>query len=464
MVEVRKLWRFIGLLALTVIVHICADGVDSLEKLSILILADIIAVQVLAYIPKSGLSFYYVFISALALFHFGQILLYLCNIEIVTNHAYDLFKLYPQTTLFKTLKFCVKGYNLIALLGFVFAYRKKEKEIVPEFPQQDDLQSKNILNFGVITFWLLLIPLLIYDFSIIRLGLIYGYEAKYIFNNSLLASVDMYFPISIICIMAASPKDSKNWKYYYAFAIIRMALQMFIVGNRGPLIINLLIYELLRTVYHPKKETKKTGGKKIGYALAALAICFLVSFVAVSRGSEKVSFTEFLSEYNFIALFLSEFGSTLITPILVVLYTGRMGFLYGKTYLGGLAVLLPFSSQYMSEVRSYMNVGALMNPYSPNEGALGGSLFADMYINFGEFGIWISVLLGVIVGLFSNKMTSNKVTFGKCLLFYFANSLLLYVRGSSQDIFLGLKRIIYLAVIYCVYEYFTNRNKEKRVI
>ena len=456
--KTQKTVRTTLLMMITAVLWLLMASIESLDVVCCLIMADIILVQVIAYNSKKAFNFYYIFISALALFHFGQIFTYIFDIEIVVTNAYDLFDMYSEKTLLTTLKFCVKGYNLIALFGYIFAYKDQELENTQQVA--DNENTDVIYNFGICAFWILLLPLLLYDITFLRMGLAYGYEAKYMYTNSLLASVDVYYPACVMCIMIAAPKESKAWKYYYIFIIVRMALQMFIVGNRGPLIINLIIYELIRNTYHSSEKKKKL---KAFYVVIGLAVAVLISFIAVSRGEKEVNFSEFLTEYNFIALFLSEFGSTLITPILVVLYTGRFGFLAGKTYLGGLAALLPFSSQYMSEVRSYMNVGALMNPYSPNKGALGGSLFADMYINYGESAILISIIMGIIVGVVSSKiMNSASKTFSRCLIFYFLNSLLLYVRGSSQDIFLGLKRVFYLVIVYAIFEIFYNKRAKRR--
>lgn len=425
----------------------------------IFLLIDIAIVQISLYDRENPINMFYFFVTFSALFHFGQVVLFVFDIPIVVSNAYDLFAIYSYDRIGKTLDFCIKGYNIIAFSGFFIYNRKKPREVTTELTKRDDQEI--IYRFGKGMFWILLLPLLVYDISMFRLGLAYGYEAKYLYNNSLLISIDVYFPFSIICILMAAPKEDKTWKYYYAYALVRMALHMFIVGNRGPLIINLVLYEVIRYYYRNFKHTKMAFGKKMALIVGGLVICTFVSYVAVSRGKSNISFSDFLIEYNVISLFLSEFGSTLITAILTVSYTGKYGFLMGKTYLGGLAALLPFSQSYMGDIRSYMNVGALMNPYSPNEGALGGSYFGDMYINFGYYGLWVALGLGIGVAvLFCKMMDTSKINFSKCTMFYFFYSLLLYIRGRSQDWAFAVKRIIYLAIVYCLYRFVVEQREK----
>ncbi len=465
-IRLNTLLRTGLLLALTVAWFVSDISDLSLRQFCGYLIANVALVQVLTLNVKKPFNFYYIFITAVALFHFGQVVLYLADIDVVTSNAYDLFDLYSPSLMRKTLLFCVKGYNLIALVGYPFAYRAKKEEVSIEEPSLKTDSSETVYLFGRCVFWVLLIPVLIYDVTILRLGLAHGYEAKYMLSSVLLTAADTYFPISVICILMAAPQENKSWKYYYLFALVRMALQMFIVGNRGPLIITLLICEMVRRTFRVREKKKISFVRKLIYVTAAIAVCLTISFVAVARGRGSISFSEFMTNYNVLALFLSEFGSTLITVILTVNYTASHGFLLGKTYLGGLAVLLPFSSSYMADIRSYMNVGALMNPYSPSGGALGGSVFADMYINFGDSGlVIISIIIGIIVGIMAMKMADNsKIGITKCLWFYFAYGMTLYVRGSSQDIALTIKRIVYLALIYCVFTFFFNKTKRKKRI
>ena len=141
-------------------------------------------------------------------------------------------------------------------------------------------------------------------------------------------------------------------------------------------------------------------------------------------------------------------------------YIEKFGVLLGKNYLGALAVLIPFSSHFMSRIRSYMNVGALLNPYSPLKGALGGSLFADMIISLGNWGLLVAVPLGVIVAKLSHRITYSKsVDFWKCTTIYFSYSILLYVRGTAEDLALTGKRTIYLIILYIVFLNLRNRRK-----
>lgn len=424
----------------------------SVDILNWFVFIDVLIVLVSIYDKNNSINVYFVFMVSLAIFHFGQVPLNIFGLPMNTNYGYDLYSMYSAGYLMRTLQFCLISFNLAAIPFFIIPENRNRKinECCNDgLKEKLFLEQEQVYSFGRFLFWVLVIPIIIYDLTLLTSAVTLGYAAKYTYSNGFLTSVDMYFPLAIICILAGAQKENK-WKRYLAFALIRIILQMLIVGNRGPLITCLVLYWI---AYHTFHKTHRV--KKVYLLLAVAGATIMIPFVAVIRGkSNDISLLKFIAEYNPLSMLLTEFGSTLITPILAFEYLDRFPALFGKSYLGGLAIILPFSSSYLSGIRSFMNVGAILNPYSPLRGALGGSLFADAIINFGFFGIMAAPIIGAIVKNISNsvgKIRIKKTIINNCLLLYFSYGLILYTRGSAQDIGLAIKRTIYMIIIYLAY-------------
>lgn len=426
----------------------------SLNTICIYILFSVGITLSVIYDKKRPFDFLFLFLILLSLFHFGQVPLYIFNFPITISNAYDLFNMYSDEEMVYILRYCLIGFNFISVFGFYWKVKGKYNEENKKIEIKDNIKT---YIFGKFLFWVLLIPIILFDVTLIFSGMTNGYMARYIYKYPILSNIDSFFPISIICIIAGGNKN-RAWKGYYIFALIRIMLQMIFVGNRSALIIYLLLYEFTRNNCQTTKKIKQFY--KASYLICIIFICILISFVAIIRGGNRISLSSFFVQYNVVLLFLSEFGSTLITPILAQQYIDIYGIIMGKNYLGSLAILLPLSSRYMENVRSYMNVGAFLNPYSPLKGALGGSLFADMIISFGEYGLIFTLFIGLIVAKICNIFTSNhRKTFYDCLAIYFSYGILLYVRGNAEDLGLAAKRSIYLFIIYLLFCTFINRGK-----
>ena len=433
----------------------------SLDIFCVFILINVLLVIIIVFDKQQPFNLFTIFVVLLALFHFGQVLLHVFSLPINTSNAYDLFSLYSDKTILKTLMYSLIVFNVIAFVGYAtvniskgkYAYTKGEK-----FSND----GANVYCFGKIMFWVFLLPIILFDITMISSGITMGYLARYTYPYPLLSDLDMYFPFAIICLIIGGNEDRK-WKGYYGYALLRMAIQMFTVGNRSSLILSFILYEIARQTFQVSHGKKLRS--RIIYIGVMIGVCVVISSIAVIRGGDRITISTFFKEYNVFSLFFSEFGSTLITPILAGDYVEKFGHFSGKNYFGALAVLLPRSSVYLAEIRSYMNVGAILNPYSPVKGALGGSLIADMIIGFQSAGILIAIPLGMLVGNVSKTIAKNKNRgFSQCAILYLSYGLLLYVRGNAEDVTLAIKRTIYVVIVYWCYLYVMkilwSRHKE----
>ena len=458
--SVGKFIRILVLVIVSIIAFVLLTQEMQLKELCWLSIAIITVFQVALFNRKTPFNLFYIFMSAAAIFHFGLVLLYCLGMPVAETNGYDLFSMYPNKVMYSSIKFCIKSYMLLGVSGCFF---QKETAIETEYTCLVVDKRESIYSFGILLFWILLAPVLLYDITSVIFGLRGGYASKFTYPYPILSNLETYFPFSIICIIVGGTKDS-DWKHYYYFAVFRLAVHMFAVGNRGPLVITFIIYELTRSIYKAKAKKKVLFITWVKTFIILLVVIFMLSFVAVFRGERNVSIIEFFKYYNPISLFLTEFGSTLITPLLAQKYISMFGALAGKTLLGGAAIILPFSSLYLADIRSYMNIEALLNPYSPNEGALGGSVFGDLIINYDEKGIYFAIIIGIVVVLLSNKMFPNKkITIVNCLLIFISYGILLYTRGNTQDIFFAMKRAIYVWILYFCYNNYHQKKKSTNI-
>ncbi len=393
----------------------------------------------------SPANFFMIFLSV---FHFGQAWLYFFGVRVDKSLSYDIFYIYPKEKIYTVLLFSVFAFQIISSAMVLFAKNIEKEDAKISFSEEERLK---IFKFGLFLFIILIIPVLLYDYRCISIARVYGLRG--IYSNyeqvATLGSINSYFPCAIIMLLLGSDPKKNVWKIVYYFAIIRSLIFMIFTGQRIQAVIPLLIYIFCKHYFIKKYE------KKIFFLIILVAIVFLsiVSFVAEGRGIySDMNFFEFVRDKNIITQVLSEFGGTFTTTILSYQYTESFGFLLGKSYLGAFSVFAPFSDVFFAEIKEFMSVSALLNPYSPSKGALGGSLFAEMYINFGWYSLFFAPLLSAFV------IKINDIVLGKkqklifiCLALYTVYGIWVFVRGNMVDVAFSLKSAVYVFLLYFVF-------------
>lgn len=408
----------------------------------------VIVILVLMYNKEDPFNLFYVFICAVGVFHFSQMFLNMLGLPVNKRFGYDIYSIYSKNDINTTVLLCMRAFLMICIGGLVAADQNR-KHIVVTY---DDNDLNRTYRFGKTLFWVLVIPVIIYDVTLLRSALTLGYKAKTTFSNVFLTTVDAYFPFSIICIISGRV-NNRNWKKYYYFALLRIGLQMLLVGNRGPLMICLIMYEFAKKAFPVNSEKRKKI--PITQILAiGLLFCIGLSYVAVIRGGNRVSITEFFAEYNPITLFFSEFGSTLVTPILANQYVRINGDLGGMGFLGAIAIILPLSTYYLGNIRNLSNVAAILNSFSPTASALGGSIFSDLIMNFSNPLVQIMTAFGIGIGVMkvSNRINDRgQVAILRCIMIFCCYGIVWYARGTAQEFILAFKRALYIGILYYLY-------------
>lgn len=419
----------------------------------------------MAFVFKIGKRIFSVssmFMLFLAVFHFGQAWLYAFGGEVDKTISYDVFSLYQEQAIYSILMFSLVSYNLIAVFWILFSKNDKDMgESLYETPNEREIfDRKSIFNFGIIFFFVLLIPVIIYDYLSITITAQFGHIGLYE-NSGILstwAAANSYFPLAIIMVLLGCEPQKNGWKWMYYYAIGRCLLLMILTGKRGSFVIPLLLYIFCKHHFIKKYKRKHI----VWIAIAGVFLLSMISFISYGRGDySNMNFFEFMREKNIIVQTLSEFGSSFTTTILSYNYSLSNGFLEGKSYLGALSVFLPLSDLFFADIKEYMSVSNMLNPYSPSGGALGGSLFAEMYINFGYYALLLSPLYAWVVSKAENIINNaNKHSlFAVCSSIYISYGFWIYVRGNLVDVVFIAKRILYVLILYLVFKELFGRKR-----
>ena len=434
----------------------------SLEFLSTFSFINTLIVMMIIFkMEKCIFSIPSMFMLFLAVFHFGQAWLYAFGGEVDKTISYDIFSLYEDQSIYTVLLFSLLSYNLISLFLIFFLRNKIPLNyIIEEQKENKVLQDRKvILQFGLILFFILLIPVLVYDYLSITITAEFGHVGLYE-NSAVLstwAAANSYFPLAIIMVLLGCDPKKNGWKWMYYYSIGRCLLLMILTGKRGAFIIPLLLYIFCKHHFIKKYKRKHI----IWIALVGILLLSMISFISYGRGDySNIDFFDFIREKNIIVQILSELGGSFTTTVLSNNYTLSHGFLEGKSYLGALSVFLPFSDAIAPDLKAYYSLESILNPYSPSGGALGGSLFGEMYINFGFYSLLFSPLYAWVVSKVENIIdNSNRYSpFTVCSSVYLAYGFWIYVRGNLVDVVFIVKRTIYVLILYWIFKMVFNRS------
>ena len=460
-----KFDKFIAITILLFLILFLSLGSDfiSLEFLSgFSLINTIIVMSIIFKIGKRIFSVSSMFMLFLAVFHFGQAWLYVFGGEVDKTISYDVFALYHDKTIYSILLFSLLSYNLIALFSILLSKNDTAlNEPMIELQSEKDLFDRKIIfYFGIAFFFVLLIPVFIYDYLIITITAELGHGGLYD-NAGMLskwAAANSYFPLAIIMVLLSCDPKKNGWKWMYCYAIGRCLLLMILTGKRGSFVIPLLLYIFCKHHFIKKYKRKHI----IWIFIASVLLLSMISFISYGRGDySNMNFFEFMREKNIIVQILSELGASFTTTVLSYNYTLSHGFLGGKSYLGALSVFIPLSDTFFSGIKEYVSVSGLLNPYSPSGGALGGSLFGEMYINFGYYALILSPLYAWAVSKIENIINNaNKFSlFAVCSSVYISYGLWLYVRGNLVDVVFTAKRTLYVLILFWIFKQLFGRRR-----
>ena len=463
-IELNKFKSAVILAIVLLFLFICRDSASLKFFCKFSLVNTAIVIMIVCSVSKRIFSISSMFMLFLAVFHFGQAWLYVFDQKVDTTISYDIFSLYSDNVIHNTLVFSLFCYNFIALFWVLFLKNKPET-IAGEIEQSSSIFERDkelVLKFGVVFFLVLLIPILIYDISCIRITAESGYSGLYDNAESLsvLSAVDSYFPLAVIMVLIGCNPEKNAWKWIYYYSTARCILLMILTGKRATFVIPLLLYIFCKHRFIKRYERKYV----VAIVVALLLFLSLISFISYERGDySNMGFFDFVREKNIITQLLSEMGGTFTTTVLSRNYAVSRGFLKGRSYLGALSVFFPFSNTLFAEIKSYMSVSELLNPYSPSRGALGGSLFGEMYINFGYYSLLLAPLFAWSMSNIESIIEGwkRRNLFAVCGSIYISYGFWIYVRGNFVDVVFLAKRTLYVLIFFVVFKELFSKKRSK---
>lgn len=355
----------------------------------------------------------------------------------------------------KALKFSIS-----CILCFIIGYyikRTNNRDFSSLFIDIPDSYIQILRKVAFYMFIITLIPAVYFDVQSIKATLLYGYGALYHLSDSdyLIKYgyiITPFFKHSILLLLLSYVKDGGKALIILVLAAVYLFLSM-LSGAR----INALIYIILYSFVYIKLYIRKISLREIlVIGSIVLAITVVIPVISNIRGAGDMSLSTILeassaihSDKGSVSSIAEEFGDSQITLIYTMMFTNS--FNYGLTYpLSFLQITPKLPSSWMPFLANqFMYTESLPATY---KATLGGSCIGEAYYNFGWFGIFFFLFVGMFVKkLDSNICICKKDNFIKFLLYIsILPGLVMWVRGAFyQIIYVAFwTPIIYKIVIY----------------
>ena len=414
---------------LFITVSIFSSDMSMLEFLSVIVPITLLLIN--TKVSGQALSLYNIFILVTCIFHFGEFWLNLFGMPVDTNNGHDIFQIYDEEDVLASLSFALSSL-LILNISATFVLKRIPQISLPSATPKDLKVSKII--------FVILLPFMVYnDWNRIIMTQLYSYSEA-VYMTTFLSRFEICFIVSGLFIITEKKKFSK---FVFGYLLFRAVLLMTYTGSRIGMILELILLLYVNTI-----NTKISTKKIFEFGLIAYIGLVIIGYVKLNRGTFDISLHEFLSKGSILSSQLSEFGSTMETLILAVKYDAVVGSLNGLTYLSAILTILPMSTYFFPFILKYRVAHDFLNPFAPSVGALGGSFFAEQYLNFGESGMLLSILFGILFAKLQNSISAETNTFKSVLSISVFYGILIYSRANMYDFIAAICGIIYFIVMY----------------
>lgn len=412
------------------------------------------------------ISLHFLFLLFIFVFNFGNIVINLFS----PNHiyrTYDFLHHYSSLAITNAIIYSFFFVCLIAigyLIGFSCTEKRKDRRIILKKTIID--QSNNALLLFACIILIFSMPVELYiSINKFIIGITQGYMATYEFNVSgILVQISQFHIIGLIMLALAFKDNNKIVNLIYFVTILYECIIM-LSGNRGQQVIRICF---LLIIYFNYLNQIKIGAKKlIVFGLIAfLGLTILMNISKIRLGTHSDLFQYFknliFAGSNPVIAILDEFGYSLFT---LSLCYGQMPavipFSNGMTYLASLITILP-------NINSFTNALNGIASFVPQLGieGIGGSIIAESYFNFSNYGLILAIPIGIFTVVLS-KLLVNSLNEKKYYIFSYlilpATSLLWWVRDSFTNI---PRMLVYSAIFLIICKWLTikifNKMKDRK--
>lgn len=399
-------------------------------------------------------DFRFVFIALSYMFMFGRVWVASLGLEWETSWRVQIH--FSEVDMFHTAFYCLCCIQLMFLGMFSL-----ERENNNFFKIIEDSKTNERLHTTGLVLLLIGVPCrLITDANAVIMALTTGY---YVSITSLVGLWDDFAFLlipGVLCILESRPRKRVSiLGIVFAYFLVIMSL----TGDRRYYVSGILALGMYFVTRMWEKK-KPNAFKLVGLATMALFFLNFLQVVRSARNGGLGTFSAFLSNYgaklfDFSELFVNvfgEFGITFYSVVSIVEYvpSSVMGFQYGMTILRSLPYIIPLGG--------YIGVNGVVEPSLViNEitgQPVGGSLFGDLYANFGILSLIVVFLLGRVIKCTFRRMKNNNSPMGAVLYFTCIYILINLVRCSICEI---VRPIIWCTVLPLLVYNLLSKRKPK---
>jgi len=463
--HIIQIYNVFILTALIVFTYITIDDTSCISKWADII--SLISILLLVYqvfifrkAKISVLDFRFIFTVFSYIFLYGEIWLISCNMRDALFWGI-IFK-YSEKLLYSSGLFCV-CYSQAVFIGLLCP-RAKSRLDAFSAAIEPDIMDMLLYKTGIFLL-IISIPFRLY---IDLLNVVYTQS-----SSSYSSVVTPFGPAKdiavlavpgIICIISSRYKSKGANARILGLAVLYLVIIMILTGDRRYYMTGILALALCYIkLFHPDLRFS-TFVKTAALAIIALNLLTIIRNI---RSDSLTTIGAFFGEYwrdlfspRFITETLSEFGLTFMTVVFAVkLIPSVVPYQYGFSFWGAIPSLLPIGWLF----KGYFSRVSIINTLTSVERyAVGSSLTAELYANFGWFGIPFAIIAGIILSklfplIIKGQNSSVSVMRHYSLLYILIN----IVRASFMEVFRQSFIVLLVPVIVILIIYRHNLSRIK---
>lgn len=398
----------------------------------------------LSKVQKSAFTPFNVILACLFLFHSGHLWLSLVTSDVA---RWDYLFNYTATEAQK-----METYSFVTQMIIVF-YWAGMLNLKPYIKVKTVKEKLEKWTSPLLIFITICAYMLCFYYDIGRAARVQalGYGAGYQYESGFSYTVSVFLNELLILLFIVNRHNKRMLTFLISLVSIRFILVLALIGNRGAAIIFaiMIIYILAKYTSY-----SRFFSNKFSLFLIVLAGSIALPFISLTRNDyiKTNGVVDFIITYNPFTYFLAEFGGTIKTLFIAMEYNYEK-FLNGAQFFYSSLAIFPGSDfLFGGSSREYIGFALVLNRLDAIRG-LGGSLIANIYVNFG-YSIFAYIAMGImgwITSCFSNGLVQRKTSLYTTLIYFgMFFGMLTAVRGEWYDFLINIKLMAYLIILIWV--------------
>lgn len=317
-------------------------------------------------------------------------------------------------------------------------------------------ETKIYLRLLYRVFFICLPFILVFDISQIATARLLGYSAALYSRseNMLLSTANSFFPFAILGIIICETNRRKRLVIAIMGAF-RYVLTMIFVGYRMQAMAFLCVLFVAWNIHGSNKELRK---KAMLVVLLGIVLLLGSNIIWAWRTDTAIGN---VSIWDTLVKSIRELGATFIDLPILIGNIDSIGYGYGRTYFYGIVNLIPLLIRLFPDANQYLALSARLNDHFQiySNASLGGSIYAELFMNFGWYSLLLTPLCGYLLTRLNNRIKKRATAYTKNIEMYVFFIIVLYIRGNMAEVTVFFRNILYMAVLYNVFVTRHMRNK-----